>query len=87
MAHSKTTSSRGGDFMWKKEFVESLPPYKKNLKHFPIVQLTVDGKVVGKYESARDAQKITGVPNSLICRCCKGNIKTAHGYIWKYIND
>lgn len=83
--HSKTTPSRGGDFMWKKEFVESLPPYKKNLKHSPVVQLTVDGKVVSKYESAQSAQKATGVPNSLICKCCKGNIKTAHGYIWKYI--
>ena len=83
--HSKTTPSRGGDFMWKKEFVESLPPYKKNLKHSPVVQLTVDGKVVSKYESAQIAQKATGVPNSLICKCCKGNIKTAHGYIWKYI--
>lgn len=83
--HSKTTPSRGGDFMWKKEFVESLPPYKKNLKHSPVVQLTVDGKVVSKYESAQSTQKATGVPNSLICKCCKGNIKTAHGYIWKYI--
>lgn len=83
--HSKTTPSRGGDFMWKKEFVESLPPYKKNLKHSPVVQLTVDGKVVSKYESAQSAQKATGVPNSLICKCCKGNIKTAHGYIWKHI--
>lgn len=71
--------------MWKKEFVESLPPYKKNLKHSPVVQLTVDGKVVSKYESVKSAQEATGVPNSLICKCCKGNIKTAHGYIWKYI--
>lgn len=83
--HSKTTPSRGGDFMWKKEFVESLPPYKKNLKHSPVVQLTVDGKVMSKYESVKSAQEATGVPNSLICKCCKGNIKTAHGYIWKYI--
>lgn len=83
--HSRTFPSRGGDFMWKKEFVESLPPCEKNLKHSPVVQLTVDGKVVSKYESVKSAQEATGVPNSLICKCCKGNIKTAHGYIWKYI--
>lgn len=46
--------------MWKKEFVKSLPPYKKNLKHSPVVQLTVDGKVVSKYESVKSAQEATG---------------------------
>lgn len=85
--HSKTSPSRGGNFMWKKEFVESLPPYKRNLKRSPVIQLTIDGKFVAKYESVKRAEEMTGTPNCLICQCCKGNTKHAHGYIWKYIND
>ena len=73
--------------MWKKEFVESLPPYKRNLKRSPVIQLTIDGKFVVKYESVKRAEEMTGTPNFLICQCCKGNTKHAHGYIWKYIND
>ena len=33
---------------------------------------------------AKEAFEKTGVSRSGICNCCKGKIKTAGGYIWKY---
>ena len=33
------------------------------------------------------AAAFPGVSRSGICNCCKGKIKTAGGYIWRYAND
>ena len=34
-------------------------------------------------EAARDVNGSTGN----ISLCCKGKLKTAYGYIWRYVND
>jgi group I intron endonuclease len=39
------------------------------------------------YHSAAIAGNDTGIDSSAILKCCKGNIKTSGGYIWKYIYD
>ena len=36
------------------------------------------------YNSMQEAMQDTGVPVSNLCNCCKGKLKTAGGYIWKY---
>lgn len=37
--------------------------------------------------SIREAMRITGINQSNIVKCCKGKIKTAGGYYWKYKNQ
>lgn len=40
------------------------------------------------FDSGADAREYLGKPRNYtasICRCCKGNQKTAYGYKWKYI--
>lgn len=39
------------------------------------------------YRSMMEAQRATGINNSLICNCCKGKKKTAGGYHWRYANE
>ena len=41
-----------------------------------------------KYNSLREAEKITGIPHNNISACCrgKGKYKTAGGYHWEFIN-
>lgn len=36
------------------------------------------------YHSVREAQRQTGIQNSHITECCKGNRKSAGNYHWKY---
>ena len=50
----------------------------------PILQFTLDGKLVRKWESAVDIKKELGFNNCHISSCCNGKRKTANGYIWKY---
>lgn len=52
-----------------------------------IVQYTLDGKFVRFFDSAIDAKHITGIDNSGILKCCKGNQGHAGGYIWRYANE
>lgn len=70
----------------------------KNLKHIygkqiamkrkiKIVQYTLDGNLLKVWDSAKDAGISLSIPDTNICNCCKGNRRTAGGYIWKYYNN
>lgn len=49
----------------------------------PVLQIDKEtNKVVGRYDTITEAQKITGI--SHISCVCRGQRKTAGGYIWKY---
>lgn len=37
-----------------------------------------------EYNSILYASKETNIPSSNICKCCKNELKTAGGFIWKY---
>lgn len=41
-------------------------------------------KEIIKFYSMQQAERETGIHNNAICRCCKGNRKSAGGFIWKY---
>lgn len=47
-------------------------------------QYTKDNVFIRRYDTAREAGRITGALCSSICNCVKGKQKTAGGYIWRY---
>lgn len=53
----------------------------------PVVQYDIHGNQIALFPSIADASRSTGIDNSLIGKCCKGKLKTAHGYVWKYANN
>lgn len=61
---------------------------KGNINHpkksKPVEQYTKDMVLVAEYPSAKEAERQTGISNANIIQCCKGRLKTAGGYIWKY---
>lgn len=57
------------------------------LHSIPILQLNIDGNIIGKYNGIREASKLTGIQSSGITRCCKGEYKQYRGYIWRYNNE
>lgn len=59
---------------------------KPSVHKIPIVQLTLDNKIVKEYECLSDVTK-DGFSQGNVCSACKGNLKTAYGYIWKYKKD
>lgn len=48
-------------------------------------QYNLQGVLVGTYKSINEAMRQTGINN--ISQAAKDNIKTAGGYIWRYIDD
>lgn len=49
-----------------------------------ILQFSKSGEFIAEYPSIMEAERQTGISNSSICQCCKGNRKSAGGFIWKY---
>lgn len=50
----------------------------------PVLQYTLDMVLIKEYPSIREAERQTGIYNQNIIRCCKGKVKSAGGYIWRY---
>lgn len=50
----------------------------------PVLQYSKTGELIAEYSSIHEAERQTGCRNGSICECCKGNLKTCGGYIWKY---
>lgn len=53
----------------------------------PVVQIDLNGNVIKKYKSAKEAGKSIGIHYSHITRCCqdKPHYHTVGGYKWKYL--
>lgn len=49
-----------------------------------VVQLEKDGTLVGKYESATEAQCKCGLGQGTVGKACNGRLKTLGGYVWKW---
>lgn len=50
----------------------------------PVYQYSIEGSFIKKWNSVKDAEKELGYPNGTISTCCKGRIKQAYGYVWRY---
>lgn len=56
-----------------------------NLKLSKQVQMfDKSGNVVKQFPSTQEAARQTGIAQSSIVTCCKGRIKSAGGYVWRY---
>lgn len=49
----------------------------------PILQFTLDGIFICEYGSSHEAQRLTGIDSSYICKVINGKAKSAGGYKWK----
>ena len=53
----------------------------------PVVQLDKKLNVISIWDTATCAEDGTGVDHSRIAACCRFKIKSAGGYIWRYVYD
>lgn len=81
------TKTAGGYFwsfikydQYPHQFVENW----RNLKGKAVVQLSKEGEVLGEFETARLAEKSTGVSYKKISAVCNKRQKTAGGFIWRF---
>lgn len=53
----------------------------------PVVMFDKDMNELSRFDSAKQASAKTGADISAIIKCCKGKLKTAKGFKWKYRKD
>lgn len=73
------------DYYWK--FVDDESPIdireRKNNPR-PVIQMDLNGNFIAEYPSALAASKATNVHQGSISKVCRGERRTASGYIWKF---
>lgn len=60
---------------------------KNNHASKEVIQYDLLMNEIGRYESTLDVERKLGYFHTGIADCCRGRIKTSHGYIWKYKED
>jgi group I intron endonuclease len=50
----------------------------------PTYQYSKDGTFIGEWDSGTEAWQTLGIQRGDISACCKGKIKSAGGFVWKY---
>ena len=48
-----------------------------------VIQLDLNDNVLNEFESIRQAERETGIPNGNISSCCNGKLKSAGGFKWR----
>ena len=80
------TDNRVENLEWCDYTMNLIHAYRQGLnKNERPVERLLNGNVVQRYRSAREAEK-DGFSNQLIAKCCKGKRKHHGGYEWKYAN-
>jgi group I intron endonuclease len=51
-----------------------------------VLQFTKSGEFIAEYFSINEAERCTDVSKSSICKCCKGELKSAGKFFWQYKN-
>src|SRR5574344_2382189 len=67
----------------KTEFNHNNSSGKNNLRAYPVFQYNLNGILLAKFDTAKEASEVIGCSRSGICSCRTGLRKTCGGYIWK----
>lgn len=68
----------------KRKLIMSINGKKNSI---PVDQFTKDGKWVARHNSTMDVQRNLGYHNSHISGCARGKVKSAYGYVWRYVKE
>lgn len=69
------------------DVLSNLTDYEPLTNGKRITQYSLDGKVLGVFPSAREAERITGVKFSAISNCVCHKTHTAGGFVWRHDGD
>ena len=91
---SSSSKKTSGGFIWllqrnddqAMEIASKINPSRMIYKRRPVLQYSLEGKFIKRYESAGEAERLNSISRSKVGECCRGKRKTAGGYIWKYDN-
>ena len=62
------------------------PKFNARTDKRPVLQMSLDGTPIKRWESTIEVKGALGYSDWSIKQCCRGNRKTAYGFIWQYAN-
>lgn len=66
-------------------YKESLVKANEVRLHKPFGQYTLDGDLIQIYNDYAEMEVVTGYTRQCISKCCNGQYKTSHGFIWRFL--
>ena len=84
--HSEETKKKLSEIQIGKKLKEETKNKIHEANSYIVLKYNLNGDLIGTYKGSREASKSVGKENgnSSITKCCRGEQKTAYGYIWKY---
>jgi hypothetical protein len=52
-----------------------------------VAQIDKAGNFVRRWKSMSEAERMLNIPESNISNCCRGKVKTAGGFVWKFYKE
>ena len=83
----KSCTAYGYVWRFKGEPFDKYPTNKIRINNKPVNQYTINGEYIASYDSIKNAASMLGKTSPTIIACCKGKLKTAFGYVWRYKDD
>ena len=56
----------------------------KDISKKKVLQYSLDGRFVARYNGVREASRVNGFSNACISACCNGQLNSHKGFIWKF---
>jgi len=86
----KHSTAYGYQWRYVDQYAEkNIPPiiiYEKKSLQKAVLQYSLDGKLIKRFDSASGAMRELGLGRSIM-HCCRGLTNTVYGYQWKYEDD
>ena len=78
--HSESTKQKISEIRKEKQLAKG----KNNPNAKKVAQCDKQGNLIKIWDYAKQASEELGINRGNICSCCKGKLKSAGGYIWRY---
>lgn len=82
--HKASIRGAGNPMFGKTHSEEARKKISAAQKHKAVYQCDLDGTVIKIWKSMQEVQNVLGIFKTNVSACCKGKVKTAGGFIWKY---
>ena len=71
-------------YYWSYNHYEHFIP-EADKRRKEVIQITLEGEVVGEFKSVAQASRKTGISKTCISRVCRGEREQSGGFFWKYL--
>jgi hypothetical protein len=85
--HSKKSNKIRNEKLKGKKRTNEFRKKLSKIKKKKVFQYTKDMEFIKEWESTIDINSVLKIHNSNIAACCRGKLKSAGGYIWRYKNN